>query len=416
MELIKDGAVVNPDWNFIDDLELADTNINQILPVEAFLANPEQLPVHSEAQIAGGQGLVGVRIGADSDLEALSPHFDQLALIVIEFSSFADGRGFSIAHRLRNTFNYAGEIWGSGIIADQYAFAIQCGIDAVLVDEKLLQRQPVEDWRQALASAPAPYSFKADLKKTSKIYSKISKRIAGSQFVTGLNSRFSAIPTEKLLEFALNDESIGRTAILSSFGAESAVLLHLISNISPDAPILFLDTAKHFPETLGYQKELAARLKLTNIKILRPELAAIAGSDPQGTLWQQNSTACCDLRKVVPLEKALASYDSWISGRKSYQDGLRKPLQLFELSGKHIKINPLANWSHDGLLEHMRKHNLPAHPLVSQGYSSIGCAPCTSPVCHGENTRAGRWRGLDKTECGSHLTGGNPVSAQRQSL
>ena len=106
----------------------------------------------------------GIRIGVDSDLDELRPHLDKLELIVIEFLSFADGRGFSIAHRLRHSLGFGGRIWASGkLIADQYALALECGIDAILVDEQLLERQPIEHWREALASAPQPYRYHDDM-------------------------------------------------------------------------------------------------------------------------------------------------------------------------------------------------------------------------------------------------------------
>jgi len=394
MKLIENGEVIEPDKQTL-----------QILSLEDFLANPELSPELSS----------GIRIGVDSDLDELRPHLDKLALIVIEFLSFADGRGFSTAHRLRHSLGYAGKIWASGsLIADQYALGVQCGIDAILVDEQLLQRQPIEHWRLALATAPLPYRFHGDMLQDHKLPR--LRLSSDSEIIDGLNARFKGQATEQLLEFILNNECFGKSALVSSFGAESAVLLHMVAKISPNFPVLFLDTDKLFPETLEYRSELAARLKFTNVKTLRPDNDAIERGDRDGTLWQSDDEACCNLRKVAPLQNALAEYDTWISGRKSYQSKLRAPLQLFERSGRHIKINPMVNWTRDQLAGYMQQHELPAHPLVAQGYASIGCVPCTMPVCDGEHARAGRWRGLNKTECGIHSVNGKTVRDHQQSI
>jgi len=392
MKLIKNGTVVDPDWFFEVDGDQGNNQIvPQIVPVELFLENPELS--------------AGVLIDVDTNLDHIAPHLEKISLIVIEFAAYADGRGFSIAHRLRHSFDYTGEIWGSGsLIADQYALAVQCGIDAVLVDEQLLERQPIEHWQEVLADAPTPYRFQDDMMQDYSDSSPGSNPVDSDKTIANLNDRFDDRTTEDLLAFALSDESMGKSAVVSSFGAESVVLLHLIAKIAPQSPILFLDTGKLFPETLEYRNELVAQLQLTNVEILHPDTSAIERNDPDGTLWQEDNITCCELRKVDPLQAALAGYDTWISGRKSYQSELRSPLQLFERSGNQIKINPLANWSHDQLAEYMQQHDLPPHPLVSQGYPSIGCAPCTTQVCQGEHSRAGRWRGQSKTECGIHFS------------
>ena len=407
MKLIKNGTVVDPDWIYRDRAEDIDQNTNQIVPlelfVELFLKNPDLS--------------VGIQINVDTNLEDVAPHLKNVSLVVIEFASYADGRGFSIAHRLRHSLGYTGKIWGSGsLIADQYALAVQCGIDAILVDKHLLKRQPIEHWQEALTSAPTPYRYQESMVQDASVSSPASNRVVGVETISSLNARFDGLATSDLLAFALHDESMGKSTVVSSFGAESVVLLHLIAKISPHSPILFLDTRKLFPETLEYQKELVERLQLTNVEILRPNATAIERSDPHGTLWQQDNAACCDLRKVDPLKAALVGYDTWISGRKSYQSELRSPLQLFERSGNQVKINPLANWSRDQLVEYMQRHELPPHPLVSQGYASIGCAPCTTRVCQGEHSHAGRWRGQDKTECGIHLANGKVVRTQQASI
>lgn len=200
----------------------------------------------------------------------------------------------------------------------------------------------------------------------------------------------------------------GRTALVSSFGAESAVLLDMVATVDPATPVIFLDTGKLFAETQEYREELVAVLRLGDVRVIRPSAAALARYDPGGELWRCEPDLCCHIRKTEPLQEALAGLAGWITGRKRFQAGLRSHLPTIEpewLSGR-IKINPLAPWSAEDVERYRVLRNLPKHPLVDRGYRSIGCATCTRPVTGGETPRAGRWRGLDKTECGIHLQGG----------
>ena len=192
--------------------------------------------------------------------------------------------------------------------------------------------------------------------------------------------------------------------MVSSFGAESIVLLHMVANIKPDTPVVMIDTEMLFPETLEYQAEVAKKLGLTNMQIVRADAAAIAAADPDGTLNQTAPDACCNLRKTEPLQNALGQFDAWITGRKRFQNGQRAVLDLFESEDDiRIKINPLAHWRQQDLSEYMENNALPRHPLVAKGYPSIGCAPCTTPVGRNEDPRSGRWRGQEKVECGIHF-------------
>jgi len=225
-----------------------------------------------------------------------------------------------------------------------------------------------------------------------------------------LNDRYKHHSATTVLELALKDKELGRVALVSSFGAESVVLLHMISLTAPDTPIVFIDTQMLFPETISYQLELIEKLGLTNVSRITPDQAAIHDQDPNGQLNTTDKDACCELRKTVPLQAALEGYDSWISGRKRFQGATRAELKFFENEeDTRIKINPLAYWTPKNLQEYIENHRLPRHPLVSKGYPSIGCAPCTSPVNEGEDSRAGRWRGEDKTECGIHFVDGKFV-------
>lgn len=228
--------------------------------------------------------------------------------------------------------------------------------------------------------------------------------------VAGLNARYRHHGATAVLEHALRDRDVGRVALVSSFGAESVVLLHLLSVISPHTPVLFIDTHMLFAETLAYQQVLAEKLYLTDIRTLTASQAAVSARDPQGDLHKSNTDACCALRKTEVLETALAGFDAWITGRKRYQSGTRAEVEFFEADGDaRLKINPLAHWTRDDLEDYIVNNRLPRHPLVAQGYPSIGCAPCTSPVQPGEDPRAGRWRGTEKTECGIHFINGKMV-------
>ncbi len=228
--------------------------------------------------------------------------------------------------------------------------------------------------------------------------------------VAALNARYRHHSATSVLEHALRDRDLGRVALVSSFGAESVVLLHLVSVIAPETPVLFIDTRMLFPETLDYQRELAERLHLCDIRTIRANPARVGFEDPDGTLHRFNPDACCNIRKVEPLERALLRFDGWITGRKRFQGGGREGVEFFEAEGElRIKVNPLAHWGREDIQEYMVENRLPRHPLVARGYPSIGCAPCTTPVKPGEDPRAGRWRGSDKSECGIHFIDGKPV-------
>jgi phosphoadenosine phosphosulfate reductase len=228
--------------------------------------------------------------------------------------------------------------------------------------------------------------------------------------VAALNGRYRHHSATAVLEHALRDQDLGRVALVSSFGAESVVLLHLVSVIAPQTPVLFIDTRMLFRETLDYQREVAEKLHLCDIRTIRAPQPRVAFEDPDGTLHQFSTDACCAVRKVEPLERALSDFDGWITGRKRFQGNGRETVNFFEAEGEtRIKVNPLAHWGREDIEEYMVENRLPRHPLVAQGYPSIGCAPCTSPVKPGEDPRAGRWRGQSKTECGIHFINGRAV-------
>ncbi|MFY0661720.1 MAG: phosphoadenylyl-sulfate reductase [Shimia sp.] len=228
-----------------------------------------------------------------------------------------------------------------------------------------------------------------------------------------LNARYRHHSATSVMEAALKDPQAGKLALVSSFGAESVVLLHMAAVVDRNIPVIFVDTEMLFTETLVYQQEVAERLHLDNVQVIRASDATLAAEDPDGTLHQFDTDACCSLRKTRPLQKALRGYDGWITGRKRFQSGTRAALDFFEVEDftGRIKVNPLAHWAPEDVRAYMEENRLPRHPLVAQGYPSIGCAPCTSKVAEGEDPRSGRWRGQDKDECGIHFVDGKMVRA-----
>jgi phosphoadenosine phosphosulfate reductase len=206
-----------------------------------------------------------------------------------------------------------------------------------------------------------------------------------------------------ILELALKGEFSGKSAVVSSFGAESAVLLHMVAAIDPATPILFLNTGKLFGETLRYRDRLQDELGLGDIRSLAPNPADRARVDPEGVLWSKDTDACCNLRKIVPLKRALEPFAAQITGRKRFQTRERAQMQTVEFFEGRFRFNPLADWTLEQLESYSRKQNLPSHPLVEDGYPSIGCMPCTRRVAAGEDYRAGRWSDSDKEECGIHI-------------
>ena len=227
-----------------------------------------------------------------------------------------------------------------------------------------------------------------------------------------LNERLRDASPDEILRAAF--DTLGdKMALVSSFGAESAVLLHMAAQVNPAVPVLFLDTGMLFGQTLDYRKNLAQRLGLTNVRDLRPAYADLAVNDPSANLWKTDVDGCCNIRKVLPLDRALAEFGGWITGRKRFQGGDRLRLPVVERSsdGK-LKFNPLANMSKEDLDAYAAEHELPAHPLVAQCYPSIGCWPCTKPVEEGADARSGRWAGLDKSECGIHVERATPPTLE----
>ncbi len=248
------------------------------------------------------------------------------------------------------------------------------------------------------APKPAPRVF--DAGNTEPVSPEMAQRLKD------LRVRYSGLSGPALLEAMIAKEFAGDIAAVSSFGSESVVILHMLAQIDPTVPVIFLNTGKLFGETLRYRDRLQDVLKLTDLRAVGPHPRDEAASDPEGTLWARDPDACCAFRKVAPLNRALAGFSAQITGRKRFQTQSRLSMPTIEATGGIFKINPLAEFSLEDLNAYIDTHRLPRHPLSEDGYPSIGCMPCTRRVKEGEGYRDGRWSGFDKDECGIHTNVG----------
>lgn len=230
--------------------------------------------------------------------------------------------------------------------------------------------------------------------------------------LTRLQSFYGALDAHALLRVMINEEFKNKITLVSSFGADSAMLISLVAEVNPNVPILFLQTGKHFKETLAYVEQLKALFSLTDVRLLTPDPKLLGNIDKDGDLWQTQPNRCCWLRKVEPLERELkqAGFEAIITGRKGYQTKERQDMESVELFDDGVyRVNPLYAWDKARIKQEFTHRSLPQHPLVEQGYLSIGCEPCTAMVKPGEDERSGRWahtaglQGSQKTECGIHL-------------
>lgn len=340
----------------------------------------------------------GVRLTVstpEEDIRAAAAANDSL---ILEFEAFRDGRGFSLAAVLRGQ-GYRGRLIAAGkVLPDQARHLRRCGFDAV----ELAPGADAVPWRRMDQVFSAAYQSASGDDRLVWRQRHAPAPENAAALAARLNAQWADADAEDLLRVVL-DPALGRkAAAISSFGAEAAVLLHLISRVQPDLPVVFLETGQHFFQTLAYRRELTERLGLTDVRDITPDAAALAAADPRGDLWRDQPDACCAVRKVQPLAQALAGFDTRITGRKRYQNTDRAALEPFEAADGVLTVNPLAAWPAEQVETWLRDHQLPRHPLVEQGYPSIGCWPCTRAVEAGEDARNGRWSGLEKTECGIH--------------
>jgi phosphoadenosine phosphosulfate reductase len=356
--------------------------------------------------LAAGTNDLAVRVGGDTDFKALAPYASRLAAIVVVFGGFRDGRGFSIGTLLRERVNFGGELRAAGeLIPDHAVMLKRCGYDSV----ELPLGASTEDWTRALDAFSAVYQPATDGAApvwTQRVQRAAQARAAASSAldlqakVDRLNGELRDAPAEAILQAAV-EAFPGRIAMLSSFGAEAAAGLHLLSKVDAATPVLFIDTDRHFAQTLTYRHALATKLGLTNVRVLTPQGADEA--DPKGDLWRTDADLCCTVRRVRPLREVAGDYDALITGRKRFHGGMRMRLKPFEMLDGQVRVNPLANWTPDQVEAYFEANGLPRHPLVQGGYASIGCWPCTEPARSAEDIRSGRWAGADKVECGIHM-------------
>ncbi|WP_428031735.1 phosphoadenylyl-sulfate reductase [Ancylobacter sp.] len=223
-----------------------------------------------------------------------------------------------------------------------------------------------------------------------------------SDEVGGLACALADADPVEIIATALRTVGPGQLCLVSSFGTESAVLLAYAAQVDRSIPVIFLDTGWLFEETLAYRDTLQAQLGLTDVRSIQPDAERVAALDAGRELWFSDPDTCCRIRKVEPLARALDGFDGWLNGRKRYQGGLRASIPVVERDRARLKFNPLANLDRVGVEAAHKAFALPDHPLVAKGFTSVGCMPCTSRAAAGEDSRAGRWRGKGKTECGIH--------------
>ena len=394
---LRDGA-----FGLADD-RFAAVADDEALPPGDVILSLTRFQTDGEALLSEGRQ-VGVRVASDEAVEALAYDLPRIAVVALEFPKYRDGRAFTSARLLRERLGYQGEVRAVGDVLRTLAgFMVRCGFDAF----EPADGSTTEDWARGHPAFPSRLS-------TRRRRSQPRLRGAGSvslafdlvdwrqTLAARLDAELRHAHPRTVLEAAVA-ELADRLALVSSFGAESAVLLHLAAQIKRDIPVLFLDTGMLFGQTLDYRRHLAARLGLTDVRDLRPAYQDLAVADPEAKLWQTDTDACCEVRKVLPLDRALAGFEGWITGRKRFQGGSRLSMAVVEQADHQIKFNPLANWTKEDLDAYAAEHDLPAHPLVAQGFPSIGCWPCTKPVEAGQDERSGRWADSEKTECGIHV-------------
>lgn len=218
--------------------------------------------------------------------------------------------------------------------------------------------------------------------------------------IDSLNARFEEAPAEDTIRWAAAT-FLPDIALSSSFQTQSLPLLHLVSRVAPDMPILFLDTGYHFAETLAFRDHLVQKWGL-NVRNLRRQ-STEDGAGPGADLYRTDPDLCCHINKVEPMRLAVAGLRAWISGIRRDQSPTRRTIRVVEQTPEGlVRVHPMATWTSRDVFAYIAEHHLPTHPLLTRGYRSIGCAPCTRPASPEGDERSGRWAGQQKTECGLH--------------
>ncbi len=413
MVLVRDGGTAEDIWLKVDD--------EAALPADGAVLVSLARWRRDRDVLLGRGDVVGVRLASDQEPKEIAEDLDALSLVALEFPRFTDGRAFSHARVLRENYRFRGEIRAVGkVLRDQFLFLQRCGFDTVEVDNAA----DAAAWPAATSEISVFYQPSTDGRATPSMLRRRLSAGANAQSECGvvrsflhdrsgpataarmardLNRRYGHLDGEELLRPLMTQVFPERIALVTAFGAESVVLLDMVARINTATPIIFLDTGKHFDETLAYRDELVQTFGLTDVRAIGPNLDSIRRADAAGTLWASNPDRCCYLRKVEPLRRALIGFDAWIAGAKRYHGAGREALPVIEADGGRIKINPLASWSPDDVDQALAARQLPRHPLVAAGFLSIGCAPCTAPTGDAARPRSGRWPGFEKTECGIHM-------------
>ncbi|PZO04882.1 MAG: phosphoadenylyl-sulfate reductase [Alphaproteobacteria bacterium] len=349
----------------------------------------------------------GLRLNVSTPLSEVRHLSVNETALVLVFDAFRDGRGFSLASALR-AGGFKGQLIAAGaVLPDQARHLARSGFDAV----ELPAGADLETWTRLLATFDVP--MQAAERGTKPAWNRRGNvaRPGLDEIAATLNARYAEADPATLIRAVLTPAWGLKVATLSSFGAEASVVLDFVARVDPALPVLFLDTGQHFLQTLSYRKRLSAHLGLTDVRIILPDAADRADKDPKDDLWLSDPDACCDLRKVAPLGRASAPFDVLITGRKRHHKGDRASLPLAEVIAGTLRLNPLAAWSTADVEGHVARRNLPAHPLIDQGYTSIGCWPCTRPSVDASDIRSGRWAESNKRECGIHLPRSSRVTA-----
>jgi len=387
----KDGTIVADSFvRIADDAAIpADTPV--LLSAGRFLAGAAE---------AGAP--MGVVWPNNRRVAELAPHFHRLALVVLNFPSFRDGRAYSQARQLREEYAFRGELRATGeVLRDQFLFMLRAGFDSLEVRKDA----DISHFAEAVRRYSVFYQPAADGRVTAAA---VRRAHADNKFtlvdrVPSLDRALEKATPEDILREAIRTVPKGRLALVSSFGIESAALLKIAADVDRSLAVIFLDTGWLFGETLAYRDALVAHLGLTDVRTIRARDDDLKAADPEDDLWSRDPDACCHLRKVAPLTDALSGFDAWITGRKRYQGGERSQLPIVEFDGAHVKFNPFARISPKEIAAYFRAAQLPRHPLAAAGFASIGCMPCSSRARTGEGMRDGRWRGQGRSECGIHL-------------
>jgi phosphoadenosine phosphosulfate reductase len=397
MRLIRNGKIVTDEFVVLPDDAPVPADGAIIVPALRFLAYPGTFTRRTAP--------VGVAWPNNTPVAELSPYLERLALVALNFPSFRDGRAYSQARQLREQHRFAGELRATGdVLRDQFLFMLRAGFGSLEVRKDA----DAAAFSQVIARYSIFYQHASDGRATAAV-TRLARATNGiethaigrhSPDLPALNAALEHATPEEILAQAIRIAP--RLAIVSSFGIESAVLLHLAATVDCSLPVIFLDTGWLFGETLAYRDALVEHLGLTDVRSIRPDARRLSRADPDSELWSEDPDTCCRLRKVEPLAEALASIDAWVTGRKRFQGGARTQLAIVEADAGRLKFNPFAATRQKDIAARFRAANLPRHPLGVAGYLSIGCLPCSSRSRAGEGVRDGRWRGSGRTECGIH--------------